>query len=89
MLNGLLEFNPNKRVSAKDCLEFKIFDDIRCKTLEQCAKKQIILDLDQSGSFDYDTGEDKLYKNKLNLRYVILNEVAAFKKAQRRHLLNY
>lgn len=84
MLHGLLEFNPMKRVSTKDCLNLKIFDDIRCKNLEQSAKKQIVLDLDQTGSFDYDTGEDKLYKNKMNLRLVILNEVTAFKKSQQR-----
>ena len=64
MLNGLLTFNPHKRVSMHDCLNYKIFDEIRCKTLEQRAKKLITLELDQTGSFDYDTGEDKLFKNK-------------------------
>jgi hypothetical protein len=64
MLNGLLTFNPQKRVSMQECLNFKIFDEIRCKTLELKAKRKIVLELDQSGSFDYDTGEDKLFKNK-------------------------
>jgi len=34
LLKNMLIFNPTKRVTARDCLDFKIFDTIRDKQLE-------------------------------------------------------
>lgn len=56
----LLSFSPSNRVSAADCLKNKIFDSVRCTNLENPAKKKIVLDIDDDGSFDYDTGLDFL-----------------------------
>lgn len=60
LLMKLLSFSPTSRVSAADCLQNKIFDSVRCKNLENPAKKKIVLDIDDDGSFDYDTGIDLL-----------------------------
>lgn len=60
LLLKLLSFSPGNRVSAADCLKNPIFDQVRCQNLENPAKKQIVIDIDDDGSFDYDTGIDFL-----------------------------
>ena len=41
LLKGFLEFNPHLRLSAKEALQSKIFDSIRCPILEHSSKKRI------------------------------------------------
>lgn len=38
MLKGMLQFNPEIRLSAFDCLESSIFNSIRNETLEKLGK---------------------------------------------------
>jgi serine/threonine protein kinase len=53
MLEGLLEFNHQFRLSAKECLKHKMFDDIRVERLEQGAPYQIQLQCDGLDQYDY------------------------------------
>ena len=47
MLENLLKFNPEKRLSVKDCLNLPIFDKIRIKDLEKEAPFRIYLGCDE------------------------------------------
>ena len=59
MLGELLEFNPHKRPSAKECLQKKLFDDIRVPMLEKGAPCTIDLSqIDGEGQFDYKNWKD-------------------------------
>ena len=58
MLFSLLQFNPSNRYSAAEVLKNPCFDCIRNKHLEKPAKKQIFLEFDQKGCYDYETGSD-------------------------------
>ena len=80
MLMKLLSFSPHARLSAADCLKNKIFDQVRCKNLENPAKKKISIDVDNDGSFDYDSGIDMLSENSTYLRDKIINEVYLFEQ---------
>lgn len=53
ILEALLEFNQQFRVSAKELLKHKIFDDIRVERLERGAPYQIHLLCDAMDSFNY------------------------------------
>ena len=48
MLNNLVQFDPRKRKSAKECLESKMFDDIRVRELEKGAPFKIYLGCDDN-----------------------------------------
>lgn len=82
LLLKLLSFSPNNRVSAAECLKNRIFDSVRCQTLENPAKKQILVDIDNDGSFDYDTGIDLLSQKSNYLRDKIINEVRLFEESK-------
>lgn len=82
LLLKLLSFSPSNRVSAADCLKNNIFDSVRCKNLENPAKKQIVMDIDDDGSFDYDTGVDFLSQKSNYLRDKIINEVRLFEESK-------
>lgn len=84
MLMKLLSFSPHARLSAADCLKNKIFDSVRCKNLENPAKKKIVIDVDNDGSFDYDSGIDLMSQNSSYLRDQIINEVRLFDDYQSR-----
>ena len=64
LLHGLLEFNPNKRMSAYDALQLSLFDSIRRKSLEIRIESAIYLEIDKPGYFDYDLGEDTVFTTK-------------------------
>ena len=68
MLLNLLSFSPDSRMSAQECLKNKIFDSVRCKNLENPAKRKIVIETDDDGAFDYDTGIDSLSQNTNYLR---------------------
>jgi len=58
MLKSLLKFNPEERITVKDCLQNPIFDQIRNKTLENDAKCTVKLPLDDELTVNYDSNED-------------------------------
>jgi hypothetical protein len=43
LLKGMLEFNPYFRLTARECLKNKIFDDIRISEIEKSAPFKIKL----------------------------------------------
>ena len=43
LLKGMLEFNPFFRLTARECLKSKVFDDIRVSQVEQSAPFKIKL----------------------------------------------
>jgi hypothetical protein len=57
-----LKFNPNKRITAEECLRNKIFDTIRVPELEKPAPFKIKLDIDDISAYDYDNNIDMVYK---------------------------
>lgn len=61
MLCNLLQFNPNKRITAEECLTNKIFDPIRVPELEKPAPFKIKLDIDGIEAYDYDNIIDMVY----------------------------
>lgn len=74
LLFNLLQFNPCNRHSAAEALKNPIFDKIRNKNLERPAKKQIYLEFDQKGCYDYESGSDKIYSGCQEYRDKILRE---------------
>ena len=52
----MLEFNPDKRISAKDALSSPLFDSIRKADLERTSTSQVKLLIDEPGMFDYEKG---------------------------------
>ena len=56
----MLEFNPFKRKSAKECLEHPIFKSIRDKSLEFEASFKIKVHDQDSKGFDYEEYIEKL-----------------------------
>lgn len=71
----MLEFNPNNRISALECLKNPIFDQIRVQQLEQPAPYKVTITNDFSDQFDYENGvntgvtSDQL-RNKIKLEVV-------------------
>lgn len=54
MLEGLLAYNPKFRLTAKQCIDNEVFDDIRDSHLERDALLQINQSMFADGTFDYD-----------------------------------
>ena len=58
LLKDMLEFNPFFRPTAKECLQNKIFDNIRVAGLEVSAPFKINIDVDRNEyKFDYENSE--------------------------------
>ena len=53
----MLEFNPDKRPTAKMLLAHSMFDDIRIKNLEDDPSTLIDIEIDHDGVINYDTSE--------------------------------
>jgi len=47
LLEDILKFNPDQRLSAKEALKSPVFDDIRVRRLEQEAQYKVNLPCDQ------------------------------------------
>ena len=61
MLENLLKFNPEKRLTVRDCLSLPFFEDIRVKELEREAPYRIYLGCDEgpeSGNLDLKQMQD-------------------------------
>jgi hypothetical protein len=71
--------NPEKRISAKECLKNPVFDSIRNPELEVDAPFKIYLDVDKTSSYNYETDHNILYSNAEEYRAAILQEILSFK----------
>ena len=58
LLNGLLEFNPFYRLSAKDALQSPLFDNIRQRHFEKPCAIQINQKIYREDAYDYEKFED-------------------------------
>ena len=45
MISQMLHFNPDTRLSASECLQSKVFDDIRCLDIEKPSPKKVVVNL--------------------------------------------
>ena len=54
LIDKMLQFNPNKRVSAEELLKNPIFDSVRIPNLENNKGNEIKLSIDEEGVLDYD-----------------------------------
>lgn len=64
LLNGLLEFNPHFRLSAKEALQNPLFDQIRQKHFEQDCPIKINQKIFSEGAYDYIKFEDTMFTMK-------------------------
>ena len=55
----MLQFSPEKRTSAEECLKNKIFDPIRVELLEKPSPYKIDCKIDKMDLFDYDLLEQE------------------------------
>ena len=53
----------------------EIFDSIRCPELEQEAMNFVNINIDENGTFDYESGQDRLYPSRKQYMKLIANEV--------------
>lgn len=81
LVEGLLQFNPYLRYSAKECLKSSIFDQIRVPALEKDAPFKIRLNIDKEDAY----GSDKDIQTKFtakNLRKKMMKEISKIKKSK-------
>lgn len=71
----MLEFNHQFRLSAKELLKNKMFDDIRVERLERGAPYQIHLLCDGMDSFDYSTDKDHFCESIQDYTQLIKSEM--------------
>ena len=62
LIDKMLKFNPNNRVSAKELLKNPIFDEVRIPELEINKCKKIKLKIDEKGVLDYENEDTKKQK---------------------------
>ena len=55
----MLSFNPDKRLTAEQCLQNKIFDPIRLPLLEKPSPYKIECKIDEQDIFDYELFEQQ------------------------------
>lgn len=75
MLQAMLEFNHQFRLSAKELLKNKMFDDIRVERLERGAPYQIHLLCDGMDAFDYSTDKDHFCESIQDYTQLIKSEM--------------
>ena len=75
ILEAMLEFNHLYRMSAKELLNHKIFDNIRVERLERGAPYQIHLDCDAKNSYDYSQEQDNFCRTIEGYRVLIDQEI--------------
>lgn len=71
ILQGLTEFNPYFRCSARELLKHKYFDDVRIPKIEKSASAKIKLKIDEDESFDYENGVALMYSKKDIVKFII------------------
>ena len=77
VLQNLLQFNPNKRWSAKTCLKSPLFDAYRSK-LEKDAPYKIKLPIFDDGAFNYETGYSDKY-SLVDFQDILIDEILVIK----------
>lgn len=60
LVKSMLTFNPNKRITARQCLDHQVFDDIRDPLLEFTAPFKIKVHDQDSAGFDYEDYIERL-----------------------------
>lgn len=60
LLTRMLKFNPDKRITAKECLSHKLFEKIRSEKVEIEAPFKITVHDQYSEGFDYMECKDLL-----------------------------
>jgi serine/threonine protein kinase len=61
LLKGLLQFNPNYRLSAAECLKMKVFDEVRLPDPDLQSPKTVFLDIDQPNQINYKKPKESEY----------------------------
>ena len=75
MLEGLLEFNHQFRLSAKECLKHTMFDDIRVEKLERGAPFEIHLLCDGMDQYNYALEKDQFCDSVNDYKQHIIGEI--------------
>eukprot|EP00356_Strombidium_inclinatum_P009341 CAMPEP_0170499212 /NCGR_PEP_ID=MMETSP0208-20121228/30555_1 /TAXON_ID=197538 /ORGANISM="Strombidium inclinatum, Strain S3" /LENGTH=67 /DNA_ID=CAMNT_0010776679 /DNA_START=993 /DNA_END=1193 /DNA_ORIENTATION=+ len=57
VLEGLLQFNPRFRPSAKSLLSLAVFDSVRRADLEVEASSRVVCSVDEEVELNYGSGE--------------------------------
>ena len=79
ILKGLLAFNPHLRLTAKQALKSKLFDDIRSPEYERPSSIKIHQKINDVGVFDYDNFVKNKYKIQ-DYKKMLIREIKAIKK---------
>mmetsp|Transcript_36942 Transcript_36942/g.56574 ORF Transcript_36942/g.56574 Transcript_36942/m.56574 type:complete len:173 (+) Transcript_36942:794-1312(+) len=62
LMHKLMRFNYHFRTPAKDLIKLEMFDDVRDTELEALDSRKIILNVDKSEAFDYESCEPTTLK---------------------------
>ena len=79
LLQGLLEFNPHYRLSAKEALQSPLFDGIRQEHFEQPSPIKINQKIFAEEAYDYTKFEDITYGMK-DYKKMLLHELRKIQK---------
>ena len=71
----MLEFNHHFRLSAKECLKNKFFDDVRVERLELGAPYEIHLLCDAIDQYNYSHDKDHFCDNVNDYKQLIIQEI--------------
>ena len=71
----MLEFNHLYRMSAKELLKHKMFDDIRVERLERGASYKIHLLCDEKDAYNYSQDQDNFCETIKEYKDLIENEI--------------
>ena len=80
LLKGLLELNPHLRLTAKQALQSKVFDDFRTPDFENLSSKIISQKINECGAFDYDNLENNRYTI-ADYKKMLVREISFIKKS--------
>ncbi len=75
----MLEFNPHLRLTAKDALKNKIFDDIRSPYYEKACDVKIEQRINEADVFDYDTLSNNKYSIQ-DYKKMLVREIKLIRK---------
>ena len=67
LLTKMLQFSPQKRATASDCLKHPLFNSIRIPELEEPAVGKVDYVIDHANAFNYQTGTPDGSKGNLTL----------------------
>jgi len=80
LLESMLSFNPEKRLTAEQCLKNSIFDPIRLPLLEKPSPYKVNCNIDIIDLFDYETFEQVDVQTKVDYcKSILLKEIKKIK----------